>query len=54
MAESFDFSVGDSFTSFDELQLKIRQFETESCTQLWKREARLLAKAKTMRPLSAK
>ena len=40
------FSVGDIFSSFDELDLKLKRFERTSCMQFWKRDARTIEAAK--------
>ena len=39
------FRVGDYFTSFSELEEKIKSYEQSNSVQLWKREARTVASA---------
>jgi len=46
----FEISVGDMFSSFRELEDKIKEFLTYSFTQLWMRDARTLAAASKRTP----
>ena len=40
------FRVGDMFSSFDELDLKLKRFERTNFMQFWKRDARTIEAAK--------
>ena len=40
------FRVGDMFSSFDELDLKLKRFERINVMQFWKRDARTIEAAK--------
>ncbi|XP_068228108.1 uncharacterized protein [Palaemon carinicauda] len=45
-----DFSVGDTFSSYTELEEKLKSFQSTNYTQLWKRDSRTIATACKRKP----
>ena len=49
-----NFAVGDTFASFEELEVKLKEYEESKCVKLWKRDSRTVqaARKRLNRPLS--
>ena len=42
-----DFNIGDEFNTFEDFEVRLKEFEAESFVKLWRRDSRTLAAAQT-------
>ena len=42
-----DFNIGDEFNTFEDFEVRLKEFEAESFVKLWRRDSRTLAFAQT-------
>ena len=45
-----ELSVGDSFSSFSELENKVKTYQTENSVEIWKTDTKIIATAKRRMP----